>query len=222
MVGGDVRVSNYDDRDPISLESISDLLREGGDDVAVFRVDMGGGKTHAYDADAWLSHLTTDHDDDVAGTQQQRRQGHVVTRRQLKPSEIWACFSAVFDAVLEAEDAGGAAGATADPRIAKCLSVEIVGKRLLVSVDPATQRGKYKVTLAPVSPLFNMRVKRMAKVGEGYAAYEDGGDDVARPTQCYKVAYHLVDSRDSGRVVGPEEERELQIVCPVGDVVAVI
>jgi len=186
---------------------------------------MGGGKTHAYDADAWLTHLTTDHDDAttaVAGTQQQRRQGHVVTRQQLKPSEIWACFSAVFDAVLEAADTN-----EDDPRIAKCLSVEIVGKRSLLSVDPATRKGKYKVALAPVSPLFNMRVRRMAKVGEGYAAYGDGDDDdgkdvVAQPTQCYGVAYHLVDSRDSTRVVGPEEEREVQIMCPVGDVLAVI
>ena len=224
-VRASVNVSNYDDRDPISLELIADLLRGGGasgDDVAVFKVDMGGGKTHAYDADAWLTHLTTDHDDNattvVAGTQH-RRQGHVTTRQQLRPSEIWACFSAVFDAVLDAE---GTTGAENDPRIAKCLSVEIVGKRSLLSVDPVTRKGRYKVTLAPVSPLFNMRVRRMAKVGEGYAAYDDDDLHAAQPTQCYRVAYNLVDSRDSTRVVGPQEEREVQIMCPVGDVLAVI
>ena len=211
---------------------------------------MGGDKTHAYDADAWLTHLTTDQDHDATTTSavtQQRRQGHVVTRQQLKPSEIWACFSAVLEEqhrraheealklpfeegmerVLAVEDAT-AEHEAADPRIAKCLSVEIVGKRTLRSVDPVTRKGKYKVSLAPVSPLFNMRVKRMAKVGEGYAAYDLGGegdgDQAAeappRPTQCYKVAYCLVDSRDSTREVGPE--REVQIMCPVGDVLAVI
>lgn len=253
----DVDVSNYDDRDPISLESIADLLRGGGGDDdgggggnnVVFTVDMGGDKTHAYDADAWLTHLTTDqdyHDATTASAGTQRRQGHVVTRQQLKPSEIWACFSAVLEErhrrvymealklpfeegmerVLAVEDATAAAEhEDADPRIVKCLSVEVVGKRTLRSVDPVTRKGKYKVSLAPVSPLFNMRVKRMAKVGEGYAAYDlDDGDQAAKgppqPTQCYKVAYDLVDSRDSTRVVG--QEREVQIMCPVGDVLAVI
>ena len=215
---GPVGVSNYDDRDPISLESITDLLNNDNEDVRegcggrVFKVDMGGGKMHAYDADAWLTHLTTENDNS------QRRQGHVVTRQQLKPSEIWACFSAVVGAVE-----AGAEEENEDARIAKCLSVEIVGKRSLRSVDPVTRKGKYKVSLAPVSPLFNMRVKRMAKVGEGYAAYDNDDDLHAAsptPTQCYKVAYDLVDSRNNERVVGPE--REVQIMCPVGDVLAVI
>lgn len=214
-----VHVSNYDDRDPISLESIADLLQsqdgedgDGGSD-AVFTVDMGGNKTHAYDADAWLTHLTTDHGDHATA---RRRQGHVVTRQQLKPSEIWACFSAV----LAAAAAKSAHAQDDDPRIAKCRSVEVVGKRSLLTVDPATRKGKYKVTLAPVSPLFNIRVRRMVKVGEGYAACDDS--HAAQPTQCYKVAYNLVDSRDSTRVVGPAEAREVQIMCPVGDLLAVI
>lgn len=219
---GDVRVSNYDDRDPISLESIADLLEggeDGGGDVATFTVDMGGGKTHAYDADAWLTHLTTDN-----GEESRRRQGHVLTRAPLKPSEIWACFSAVVK--LKSSSDHAEAGEEdkrdeeADPRIAKCLSVEIVGKRAVCSVDPVTRSRKHKVTLAPVSPLFNMRVKRMLKKGEGYTCDDEDENAPPMPTQCYEVAYDLVDSRDSERVVGPQ--REVQIMCPVGDLLSVI
>jgi hypothetical protein len=127
-------VCNYDDVDPISLESIKEMIAGGG---SMFHVQQTQGVC-AYDADAWLSHLTT------AG----RKRVHPATRVALSPYEVWACFLACQSAHVDTEPA--------DPRIALCLSGRIEATR----VDGV-------VSIRPESPLLNLSVRSMQLVPPG-------------------------------------------------------
>lgn len=179
---------NLDDVDPISHEKVCDLAKNSR-----FVVDMGGGVRHAYDADAWLTHLVT------PAAAQQRARAHVTTRQPLRPTEVWECFNACLQTALDTWP-------VTDDRIQTCLSHRIEGVR---SADG-------KVSLCPVSPLFNMRVRRMGAISET----EDVGGPVPRTNQKrVKIVYDLVDSRDASRAV--TAEATIVVLCPAADTIAV-
>lgn len=193
-------VHNQDDVDPISLEAVSGLA-EG----ERFVVEVAEGVRHAYDADAWLSHLVT-------SSVHQRERRHVVTRQSLSPTEVWACFHTCLTGMERAAAAGDLKEEEEDERLKVCLSHHIAGTRMLLD----ERRGRVK--LHPVSPLFNMRVKRLAQVKDRPPPSPSPTEpDV--PLKRVRVVYDLVDSRDAKRVVC--EERSVEIVCPAADGISI-
>ena len=152
-------IVNYNDIDPISLEKIKDLPSN----KLFFLTNKKTNKKYAYDAINWFIHISND-------------KRHPITRNKLSNQELWNLYLTTireYDTILDID------------------LLQLINKSLNLyhSKKIKLKKEDNKIMVVPVSPLFNLKIKKLNLISK---------NDV---TKEYNLIYQLMESRNHNSLV---------------------